>query len=125
VDGFLEAWKKYVDGGSKIVVIRDNPRNVPEVLECLEANETDPEQCAVDRDDAFLKPDNMVLAAQKIPSDAVVIDLTDLFCDEDRCFAAIGGVVVYRDSHHLTSTFTVSLAPELARRLDEQLEQLD
>ena len=36
--GFIEAWSKYIAEGSTIVVIADNPRNTPEVLECLEKN---------------------------------------------------------------------------------------
>lgn len=121
INGFLNAWQKYIDGGSTIVVMADNARNVPEVLECLEANEQAPSECAVDTEVAYPRPDNMVLAAKRIPGDAVVIDLTDIFCEGDRCDAAIGGAVVYRDSHHLTSTFAKTLAPIIAGRLDSAL----
>jgi len=33
----------------------------------------------------------------------------------------MGGIVTYRDSNHLTASFSQSLAPALARQLDEVL----
>jgi hypothetical protein len=38
------------------------------------------------------------------------IPLTRYFCDARKCHAVIGGVVVYFDSHHMTTTYSRSLA---------------
>jgi hypothetical protein len=59
----------------------------------------------------------MARAAIGIP-DVSLIDMNDLFCWDGTCKEAIGGVVVHRDTHHLTATFARTLAPELGRRLD-------
>jgi hypothetical protein len=62
----------------------------------------------------------MFKAAQETPG-VTAIDITKYFCDTRFCHAVIGGVVVYSDAHHLTTTYAVSLArivgPELAALL--------
>jgi hypothetical protein len=50
-----------------------------------------------------------------------VIDLDDAICPTDKCAAVIGGVIVYRDSNHLTATYVQSLAPRLNAALSEAL----
>lgn len=124
IEGFLSAWQKYLDGGSTIVVMADNARNTPEVVECLVANEATPEACSVPVADAYGPVDNMVAAAERIPTEAVIITTRDVFCADGRCDAAIGGVTVYRDSHHLTKTFATTLAPIIGERLDAALAAL-
>jgi len=45
------------------------------------------------------------------------IDMTDVICPHDQCDAERDGVIVFRDSQHMTATFTRSLAPDLAKYL--------
>ncbi|HET8953621.1 MAG TPA: hypothetical protein VFN44_24070 [Solirubrobacteraceae bacterium] len=40
-----------------------------------------------------------------------------MLCLEDLCPAVIGGVLVYRNSGHLTASFAATLGPWLGRRL--------
>ncbi len=48
-----------------------------------------------------------------------LLDLGDLVCPEGKCAAMTeGGVVVFRDSQHLTTTFVDTLVPEVRRLLD-------
>jgi hypothetical protein len=124
IAGFLGAWQKYIDDGSTIVVMADNPRNTPEVIECLVRHEASPSECSVPFDQAYPGTDNMVAAAARIPHTAVVIRTSDVFCRAGICDAAIGGVVVYRDSHHLTTTFATTLSPIVGERLDAALAAL-
>jgi hypothetical protein len=51
-------------------------------------------------------------AAEEFPR-VQVIDLSDQFCDVDRCPPILHGRVVYRDGDHLTATFAALLAPVL------------
>lgn len=124
IEGFIGAWQKYIDGGSTIVVVADNARNTREVVECLVTNEAAPSACSVPFDQAYPGDDNMVAAAARIPDQAVVIETSDIFCQDGMCNAAIGGVVVYRDSHHLTKTFATTLASFIGERLDSALALL-
>jgi peptidoglycan/LPS O-acetylase OafA/YrhL len=55
-------------------------------------------------------------AVRSFPRDSV-IDLADQFCDGEFCGPIRHGMVVYRDSNHMTATFAASLASILGKRL--------
>ncbi len=52
------------------------------------------------------------------------IDLSDLLCHEDVCWAIRAGQIIYRDSSHLTAKFTDYLRPALEARLLPYLANL-
>jgi hypothetical protein len=43
--------------------------------------------------------------------------MNPLVCGPTVCAPVVGNVVVYRDSHHLTNTYSKTLEPYLLRRL--------
>lgn len=47
----------------------------------------------------------------------VFLDLNDLVCPRDACRAMLDGRVVFRDDHHMTASFSRSLAGLLAARM--------
>ncbi|MFA6231278.1 MAG: acyltransferase family protein [Rhodanobacter sp.] len=51
-------------------------------------------------------------------SNVTAIDMNPLVCPEGECRAERNGMVVFRDSQHLTAIFIQSLAPALKDRLD-------
>jgi hypothetical protein len=80
-------------------------------------NVDDPLACAVDRELAQ-PPDPLVEAARETDVENVtLVDLTDYFCDERRCYAVVGNVAVYFDSDHLNLEFSRSLKPMLVDAL--------
>jgi peptidoglycan/LPS O-acetylase OafA/YrhL len=56
-------------------------------------------------------------AAAAVPN-VRLVDLTDVVCPAKVCAAQRQGVIVFRDSQHITATFARSKAAELARILD-------
>jgi hypothetical protein len=73
--------------------------------------------CAVPRRRA-LEPDAQFAAAIRLRSARVrVLDFTRFFCDENKCYPVIGGVLVHKDDHHLTAAFARTLGPYLLRAL--------
>jgi hypothetical protein len=46
-----------------------------------------------------------------------VLDLSDLFCDGAVCPPVKNGLVVYRDSNHISAAFARSIAPAVGSRL--------
>jgi hypothetical protein len=50
-----------------------------------------------------------------------VVDLMNAICPSDPCPVVVNRMIVYRDDHHMTATFAVSLAD----RLDADLPRLD
>jgi hypothetical protein len=73
-----------------------------------------PRVCAVDRTRAQ-PPDPLTLAARHSADPNVhLVDLTDYFCDRQRCYGVVGRVVVYVDANHLNGEFSRTMAPMIA-----------
>ena len=110
-EDLADAWRPVAEKGVPIVALSDNPRHDEEPSLCLDrTRSTSPDRCGVSTTQAF--PDDQVYeqAAQEVP-EASYVDLTDLYCRDGECPAVIGGVNVYRDKHHLTSTYTRTMTP--------------
>ncbi|GAA3338861.1 acyltransferase family protein [Curtobacterium pusillum] len=116
VAGYRAVWQPLINRGAKIIVLHDVPRAPADALECLTRTPQDPAACSLPRDRAFPSTDLMSEAATGFPG-ATVLDFTDSLCDDRWCYTAIGGVTVYRDEHHLTTTFARTLAPALIAKV--------
>ncbi|WP_369640768.1 SGNH hydrolase domain-containing protein, partial [Nocardia sp. JMUB6875] len=46
-----------------------------------------------------------------------LIDPNNAVCEPDICAVVEGNILVYHDEHHLTASYSRSLAPELGREL--------
>lgn len=109
-----------VEAGSAIVVVQDNPRLAAETESCIDAADSDQViagRCDFDQADAYPMTDQYWLVAQQ-RDDIASVMTSDLFCDDGVCPVEIGGLIVYRDIHHLTATYAASIADELLRRID-------
>lgn len=117
---YVDAW---LDAGTRVVVIRDNPypghtRTV--VPDCVAANRKNWRKCGAPRQ-AWLRPDPLAEAALAADSPrARVANLTPLLC-KAVCPPVIGNILVYRDESHLTATFSRTLAPYLGPHLRRAL----
>lgn len=47
-----------------------------------------------------------------------MLDMNDVVCPQGRCVAERNGMIVFRDSQHLTASYAQSIAPRLAERMD-------
>ncbi|BBY17626.1 hypothetical protein MLIT_32180 [Mycolicibacterium litorale] len=113
---YANAWDDFVEAGSRIAVVADNPEVSEDSIECLTRPAFGSEQigdCGTERAEAIARPDPLVAAAGLVPN-TFVVDLTQYFCTEDRCPSVIGNVIVYRDiGSHVTATYFSTLAPAL------------
>lgn len=50
-------------------------------------------------------------------TNARILDMNEFICPMDQCMAEQNGIIVYRDSQHLTRSFARSLAVEMAKKL--------
>lgn len=116
IEGYWESWERYTATGAQVIVIEDTPRAFDGVVQCLE-REASSASCAVPASEARAASDVMVEAARARSDLASVVETRDLLCPGAQCPVAIGGVVVFRDSHHLTGTFSATMAEPIARRL--------
>lgn len=110
-----------VGKASDVVVIQDTPRHAKDPLLCLARNVNSADSCAITRDTAI--SDSMATAERDVVerNGASYTSFNDLLCNERTCPAIIGDLIVYRDTHHLTATFSEFLSPAVERRLFEPL----
>ncbi|WP_221585417.1 acyltransferase family protein [Microbacterium sp. G2-8] len=120
VDGMVSAWAQRADPATPVLALRDNPFFGETPVTCISDDpSTAAERCALPADHAMID-DGKQRAVAEDPH-AQLLDLTPYYCADGMCPAVIGGVVVYRDSHHLTSTYASTLGPYLARELGTAL----
>jgi hypothetical protein len=72
-------------------------------------------QALEDRDPAA------VAVSRRHPPRVETIDINRLLCSPRVCFPVIGGALVYKDIHHLTTVFSASLGPYVERQVDAYL----
>ena len=117
--GMAQYWKQLQAHGISVVAIKEAPIPDADLDGCVSQNPDDPESCKVSAARA-LKPDDDMpteYAAHALGSAVPLIDLNSLICEQDSCPAVVGNVLVYQDSHHLTSQYSLTLAPYLDERL--------
>ena len=102
-----------------LTVILDTPRPSFDVPECIAEHEDNLTECAADRSEAMNSSgyEGMLSAAEAAEVDTV--DMSDALCSSEACAPVVGGVIVWRDSHHITATYAETLARSLERELQE------
>lgn len=121
--GYQRAWAALPDSVEHIIAVRDAPRmdrpqHIAGCIRRAQKAKTPPgPACAQPRETSLLR-DAATWAAKRLADPRYrAIDLSDLMCDETRCFPVVGGVLVFKDGHHLTRAFSSTLAPMLTRRV--------
>jgi peptidoglycan/LPS O-acetylase OafA/YrhL len=122
VDGNLRAFRALPSSVRTVVVLRDTPKARLETAGCvqraIEARRPASAMCALPRSRAVVA-DPVAAAAGRYRADRVrLADLTRFMCDARRCHPVVGGALVYKDEHHMTTVFARTLWPYLARRVD-------
>lgn len=123
-DALVNIYKELVASGVKVAAIRDTPWMRVDVPECMSGRDKNFIECSSRREEALASVDPLVVAANAVPG-VSLIDLTDAMCDASYCPVVIGNVLVYRDRHHLTATFSKTLAPALELKLRPLLKSID
>ena len=121
VAGYAAAWRALPPSVKDVYVIRDTPKAQPGTASCvqdaLRRHRAAGEACALPRSGA-LEVDPAAVAATRSRARRIhLVDLTSFICDSRRCYPVVGGALVYKDEHHLTTVFARTLAPYLRRAL--------
>jgi peptidoglycan/LPS O-acetylase OafA/YrhL len=96
-----------------VALLVDTPRSDVDVPACLAKNRGAIERCTTTRSAAFgWRHLRRETEAARLTG-ATLVDMSDIVCPGDPCPPIIGNTLVYRDHHHLTATFVVSIAPDL------------
>lgn len=118
-DGLHRAWERLNSSEIPVVAIRDTPRMDIDVPECVSANASQLTECSVPRRQAVDTQPKPDLEAAAGLSRTGVIDANGWICPEESCSPIIGNVLVWRDGHHLTETFSKTLATPVEELLGE------
>lgn len=109
----VATWAAYRKHGIPVVVTEDVPGMRPDAgPECIAKTTVDYDPCALPRS-SVVKPNLLSTLARANPELVTYVPMSQYFCDATTCHSLIGGVVVYSDSHHMTTTFSRSLAQYL------------
>ncbi|WP_456795941.1 acyltransferase family protein [Curtobacterium sp. PvP017] len=120
IDG---AWRVAQEAGSKVVPILDNPEITTGALSCVSdapADQRSFDSCSVPEQQGLGGADYNGLAADA--AGIAAVDLHQYFCRDDTCPVVIGGVIVYRDAHHMTATYSKTLAPFLVEAAERDVD---
>jgi len=111
IEGLRSLWSRLTDAGSQIVAIRNTPYMKFDPGDCLSAT---PTKCVTKLNEVE-RSDVLVLAAEG-QKDVRAIDMVDTICGPQLCPAVVGNIIVWRDNHHLTASYSLALAPYLAAK---------
>lgn len=104
-----------------VAILGDVPDLGDPVPPCLSANLYDARACGLERAEATGYPTRLAEEAVAAETSTPYIDMTGWFCTSDFCPGIIGNVVVYRDAHHITATYSGLLAQPLYEELEPLL----
>ncbi len=123
-EALSRTWARLGESGAAVVVAADTPLSAVALPATCLAHAVQDEECSAARADALpADPARRSVAADQAGTS--LLDLTDAFCDDTRCFGAIGGLRVYDDEHHLTPAFALSLAPLITASLEGAIAPAD
>ena len=115
VQDYSELWSKWKDHGKRVFVVEDVPLTSGQsVPECVASQIASIDPCAVSRASALAYDPVLDAVAATNSKSVSLVPISSAFCDRVHCHSVIGGVIAYRDPHHLSATFALTLF----RRLD-------
>jgi peptidoglycan/LPS O-acetylase OafA/YrhL len=102
-----------------VVVLKDVPKAGVNVPDCLTQHHADATSCSPKRADAYFMRGEFLAMEQAAAVERVAyVDLDPAICPGDPCpVVTDDGVIMYRDTNHLTASFTLRLAPRLGNNL--------
>ncbi|WP_029348938.1 acyltransferase family protein [Bosea sp. 117] len=113
--GFADAWRQFLAAGKRVVVMDDVPELPERLPDCLARTAASDDPCSYP---AQRIPHETVFAraAAKIADDRFhFVRMRDVFCDEQKCHAVIGGIPAYMDGDHISAPLVRSLTDRLKK----------
>lgn len=127
-DGVFATLSSLRDSGAKVVLLRDTPRPNVDIPVCLSRSLVHPglfpvAACYAKERSALAESvwSGEVSAARHF-ANVIPVDMTRYFCSSGTCPPEVNGVVVYRDTNHISADFAASLAGALAPELAASME---
>lgn len=117
IKGMKKTLRRLRNTGAKVVLIRDQHRAYSGVVNCVRRHYKNPNRhCSFRPDDRRNRQGFDYRAGRQVKK-VRVVDPVPALCPKRPCRVVRNGMLVYRDSYHLTATYARSLAPWLGRKL--------
>lgn len=107
--------------GRKAVIV-DTPYSYRDVPKCLAARPKNPDACRIPSWEVLSSGVRTRERAAADVGGATYLDLTKAICGPYPCRVVKNGVVMFRDTHHLTDTYAAMLRDALGSALDRALD---
>jgi peptidoglycan/LPS O-acetylase OafA/YrhL len=109
----------------QVLLMVDTPRVGYDIPGCIAEHPGDVRPCAIPRDPSFTDSFGIRERDAAALAGAATIDLIPKVCPALPCQVVHNGMIVYRDNHHLTATFSTSLAPALEDAIRATVERAE
>jgi peptidoglycan/LPS O-acetylase OafA/YrhL len=114
VADYTGLWSRWTAAGKKVVAIEDVPLTAgASIPDCVAAAGQVDDPCTVPRAAGLADDPVADAASANADPDVSFVNLDGAFCDPTTCHSVIGGLIAYRDFHHLSATFALTLVPVL------------
>src|SRR5262249_33583325 len=110
--GMVPYLERMIDNGSDVVGIEETPWPRIDIPDCLAGRDGSVAKCTVLRSKAEYRHTPVEAAIRalktkpKYADAARRINLNNLICNPTQCRPVVGEVIVYRDTAHLTNTYS-------------------
>jgi peptidoglycan/LPS O-acetylase OafA/YrhL len=112
-----------IDAGKRVVIVKQAPelkRTFSEVLSSyLRFGYSDDLVISTDITSWRARYEKIDNVLNNLPSQVIVVDPADIFCEHDTCFSAIGGLPAYYDTHHMSLIGTDAVAKKIFAALEK------
>jgi peptidoglycan/LPS O-acetylase OafA/YrhL len=117
---YIGIWQTLSDNNIPILAMRDTPwmvRNGQPYFpaDCL-ASGGDAISCGIKRSDVLSEHNQTLDFVAQFPL-LKPLDMSDAVCRKDICRAVEGNVLLYRDAHHISTTYMRTMTNELGRQI--------
>jgi peptidoglycan/LPS O-acetylase OafA/YrhL len=117
---YIGIWQALSDNNIPILAMRDTPwmvRNGQPYFpaDCL-ADGGDAKSCGIKRSEVLSEHNQTLDFVGQFPL-LKPLDMSDAVCRKDICRAVEGNVLLYRDAHHITTTYMRTMTNELGRQI--------
>jgi len=121
---YIEKWKTFLSHDIAVIALRNNPWMKHDVPSCVVNHADNPIACARSRSDV-LDDRAFKRSLESLPKGVRVFDLTSKLCDDRLCYAVMGNVAIYRDSHHISVPYVNSLTDAFEAALKAKMDLRD
>lgn len=123
IEGYKSYLREWASEDTNILAIKDPTFPGIHVPDCLAEHADAPSQCSGPRED-WIIDDHLVSAVGALDLPKVSsVSYDDLVCGPARCHGAIGGVIAYFDTSHLTATYVATMAPYMEKPILKALRR--